>query len=266
MATRADLMVINAQALVGCGYVWGATGQICTQAVLDQLAKDYPDQPNILAVCPKWIGKRVYDCATFVRACLRAAGINICSGATSQWKGDYWEVKNTIDQMPKDRPCVLYYNKTGSTMQHTGIYLGGGDVIDARGSKEGIIQSRIDSRVWTHYAVPRGLYELIEMITAMVVANSGGTVRMRRYASSTSATIRNVPLGETLQITEQGNEWAAVMDAAGHSGFMMRKFLALAGEVGDTATYTVQLLDATATERDVIKAACPRVEVAQNVG
>jgi len=266
MATRAEMMVTNAKALVGCGYAWGATGQICTQAVLNQLAKLYPDQPNLMEICPKWIGKRIYDCATLVRACLRAAGINICSGATSQWKGDYWEEKGTIDQMPKDRPCVLYYNKTGTVMQHTGIYLGDGTVIDARGSREGVIQSKLESRVWTHYTVPKGLHEAIEVITATVVANSGGTVRMRRYASTTSATIRNVPLGEQLQITEQGNEWAAVMDDSGHSGFMMRKFLAIEGDLGDQDTYTVQLLDATAAERDVIQKACPRVEVAKNVG
>lgn len=259
-------MVANARALVGCGYVWGATGQLCTEAVLAQLQKQYPDQPNISSICTKWIGRRVYDCATLVRACLRAAGISICSGATSQWKGNYWDEQGTIDLMPRDKPCVLYYSKDGKTMQHTGLNIGDGVVIDARGSREGVIQSDIDSRVWTHYAVPHGFYEAVDIVRATVTAISGKTVRMRRYASTSSATIRNVPLGEALQVTEIGSEWAEVMDYQGHSGFMMRKFLAIEGEVGDTSTYTVQLLDATAAERDMLVAACPRVRVDKNVG
>ena len=265
MATKADLMVQNARALIGNGYAWGSSGQICTQALLDKLAKQYPAQTNLLTVCPKWIGKRIYDCATFVRACLRAAGIEICSGASSQWRGDYWQDKGVAADMPMDKPCILYNaSANANPMGHTGIYLGDGNVIDCRGSREGVMLSPLTSRQWSHYAVPRGLYDAIDLLTGTVQAATGNWVRMRRFASADAGTVLKVPLGATLTVTERGSEWCAVMDSTGHSGYMMTQFLSVGG--ADDATYTVQLLDATAAEKDALRAACERVTVETNVG
>ncbi len=268
MATRADLMVTNVLSLVGNGYAWGATGQLCTQAVLNQLAAQYPAQTNLLKVCPKWIGKRIYDCATLVVAALRAAGITICSGASSQWKGDYWSEKGTIDAMPEDKPCVLY-NKSESAnpMGHTGIYLGDGTVVDARGSAQGVLHTQLTSRTWSHYAVPRGLYDEMDVVSALVTAPSGSWVRMRRFASDDAGTVRKVPIGEKLTITGKGDEWCGVIGSDGHSGFMMTRFLAFDGQPqAEPPTYTVQLFDASEAERATIVKACARVSVQKNVG
>ncbi len=53
---------------LGCGYVYGATGWICSKARREQQAQQYPDQAgNILGVCAKWDGVQCYDCAQLTR-------------------------------------------------------------------------------------------------------------------------------------------------------------------------------------------------------
>lgn len=58
------------------------------------------------------------------------------SGATSQWNKAEWAEKGTIDTLP-DKLCVVY-RRSGSKMQHTGLYMGDGTVIDARQTKDGV--------------------------------------------------------------------------------------------------------------------------------
>lgn len=49
---------------VGCGYVLGTYGQICTQELLEKRAADDPENgaSYYLGNCARWIGKLVTDC------------------------------------------------------------------------------------------------------------------------------------------------------------------------------------------------------------
>ena len=42
MSTKREAMTARAVSLVGCGYIYGATGWICTRTRLDQQARQYP--------------------------------------------------------------------------------------------------------------------------------------------------------------------------------------------------------------------------------
>ena len=55
---NASKIVEFAQSKVGCGYVWGATGQILTESKLKAFARNEHVDYNI---CKKWIGKQVFD-------------------------------------------------------------------------------------------------------------------------------------------------------------------------------------------------------------
>ena len=143
---------------IGCGYVYGATGWVCTQKRLEQQAAQYPEQAkNILTICPKWIGVQCFDCAQLIRQGLKEIDISIPSGVTSQWKADIWKEKGEIGRLPETL-CVLFRQRDG-VWRHNGWYLGNGVVIDARGSSPGVIQSALSDFPWTHYAIPKGLEE-----------------------------------------------------------------------------------------------------------
>lgn len=217
----------------GCGYVWGATGYVLTQSKLDSLKKQYPDYVS-QSKNGKWLGKQVFDCAQFTRFAMKEVGITLVSGASSQWKKTDWEAKGTIDTIPTDKVCLLYRESpSANPMQHTGVYLGDGYVMDARGSNSGVVYSKLSSYGWTHWAIPKGLYDedieieeevLPVLYQAKVVAKSGDTVRMRASASSSASVLKSIRLGEIVDVVAELDGWHKIV-YNGQTGFMMNQFL-----------------------------------------
>lgn len=142
-------------------YVFGAWGEPCTPANRKRRAR--ADHPTIVSKCPalngkscadcKWgIGVRMFDCRGFTAWLVRAVGLDLTGqGATSQYKADNWLRKGPITEMPDCVCCV--FRQRGSTMEHTGMHIGGGTVIDCS-----VNVRAVGMNGWTHYAIPRGLY------------------------------------------------------------------------------------------------------------
>lgn len=214
---------------IGDYYVWGSTGYVLTESKLNELITQYPNYVSY-SKNSKAIGHRVWDCASLVRYAMKQIGISMVSGATSQWKKTKWASKGTIDQLPKDQIACLY-RWTGSVMQHTGIYCGDGYVVDARGSKSGVIKSTLTSYPWTHFGIPEGLYdeqkpsEVYKVLyQAKVYAESGSTVRMRSEPSASAKVLKQIPIGTFIDIIEEGEEWCKI-GCDGTVGYMMTKFI-----------------------------------------
>lgn len=67
-------------------------------------------------------------------------------------------------------------------------------------------------------------------VKAVVVAESGGTVNMRKKPSTAVwNVIARVPLGTTVEIIEPGESWATIR-YGGKTGYMMAKFLDIIGD------------------------------------
>ena len=214
---------------IGDYYIWGSTGYVLSKSKLDELIAQYPNYVSY-SKNSKAIGHRVWDCASLVRYAMKQVGISMVSGATSQWKKTKWARKGTIDQLPKDQVACLY-RWTGSVMQHTGIYLGDGYVIDARGSGAGVIKSKLSSYPWTHFGQPQGLIkkeQTNEVISvsyqAKVVADSGSTVRMRSAPSKEASVSATIALGTSVDVVEEAEGWCGII-YNGQKGYMMSQFL-----------------------------------------
>lgn len=214
---------------IGDYYIWGSTGYVLTKSKLDELITQYPNYVSY-SKNSKAIGHRVWDCASLVRYAMKQIGISMVSGATSQWKKTKWARKGTIDQLPKDQVACLY-RWTGSVMQHTGIYLGDGYVIDARGSDAGVVKSKLSSYPWTHFGQPQGLIkkeQTNEVISvsyqAKVVADSGSTVRMRSAPSKEAGVSATIALGTIVDVVEEAEGWCGII-YNGQKGYMMSQFL-----------------------------------------
>ena len=151
--TKREAIAGRALALVGCGYVYGATGWICTRARLEQQARQYPLHAlMILRYGPKWIGRRCFDCAQLTREAASAAGMRLPSGSSSQWRdAQAWKARGTIDTLP-DEPGLFLFTQTLGRMTHTGVSVGGGWEVDARGHAYGVVQRRIEDTSFTHWA------------------------------------------------------------------------------------------------------------------
>ena len=214
---------------IGDYYIWGSTGYVLSKSKLDELIAQYPNYVSY-SKNSKAIGHRVWDCASLVRYAMKQVGISMVSGATSQWKKTKWARKGTIDQLPKDQVACLY-RWTGSVMQHTGIYLGDGYVIDARGSGAGVIKSKLSSYPWTHFGQPQGLIkkeQTNEVISvsyqAKVVADSGSTVRMRSAPSKEASVSATIALGTIVDVVEEAEGWCGII-YNGQKVYMMSQFL-----------------------------------------
>ena len=174
-STQATAASIRAYALeqVGGPYIMGATAEKCTpkyrRALAEGRSKDYADK--ITAYCPvlsgkqddcdgcKWQGMIAHDCAQLTRHAAEAAGLSLPSGATSQWQEGDWAAKGLIGTLPRGHVAFVYHRKNGndSVMSHTGVYLGDGTVVDARGHKDGVVHGFVEDYPWTHWAILRGM-------------------------------------------------------------------------------------------------------------
>lgn len=240
--------VAFALAHVGDGYIYGATGWMCSPARREQQAKQYPEyRENILSVGTKWDGKTCWDCATFTRACAKAGGASLPSGATSQWRSGAWGTKGTIDQLPEDAVAMLYRQK-GEIMQHTGLYLGDGTVVDARGTKYGVVHQARNKYAWTHYAIPKGWGDAKKkgedetMQVMVVTADSGSTVNLRTRPDKAASVLAKVPIGEAVQVLGVENGWATIQ-RDGVTGYMMEPYLKAQGEASPTLEERVKQLE-----------------------
>lgn len=259
--TKAQQVVDYCTSKLGCGYIYGTSGQIATAALIDRQKKQY--ESIDVSVVSKWIGKQVYDCAGFTRMAMLNVGIKIVSGATSQWNATNWAERGTIDTLPKDKVCLLYRATSPTNMQHTGVYCGDGYVIDARGSRNGVIKSKLESYAWTHWGIPVGLYdgqteENIEVINvlynAKVIAKSGSTVNFRKEPKAGAYCLAKIPLGEIVEVLEQTDDIWSKIAWDNQTGYMMSAYLEKIDNIEDNGeeNWYVKIKCADRTEAETL--------------
>ena len=250
---KCQAVVKRALELVGCGYIYGATGWVCTQKRLDQQAKQYPNQANnIYKYGPKWMGKKCFDCAQLTKTVYAAIGISLPSGATSQWTKGKYLLRGRMDTFPADIPGVQLFKQGAniSEMDHTGISLGDGTFTDARGHAYGVLHSPISSYKWTHWALPDVLEDKGQSApdasgdgqptasatptppigaARAVVATQKNGLMLRETPDTQGGPIREMPKGSTVRVLEPGGEWTRVwyVDENGtpHDGWCFTAYL-----------------------------------------
>lgn len=215
---------------VGQGYIYGAKGQICTEAFRRQQAKQYPDQAhNILDVGQKWDGVPVWDCAQLTRYAAKAEGINLPSGATSQWKRGPWKRWGSIGAIPEGKIAFVYREAKGA-MQHTGVALGDGTCVHARGTAYGVVHQPMSAYAWTHFGIPwedddsSDKEGTVMSNPAIVIAETGSAVRMRSGPGKSYSVVANIPIGAKVEVLEKGDEWCLIAYNS-NEGYMMAEFL-----------------------------------------
>jgi cell wall-associated NlpC family hydrolase len=185
-------------------YIFGTSGQKCTPERRIERAEKHPDYAaNIYKYCPvlskkqsscsgcKYKGKQAYDCRGLSFKAAQEAGIDMTSiGATKQWNDDCWAVKGEIADIQNDNLCVTFRQKqeNHAIMSHTGVYLGDGNVIDARGHRTGVVMNTLDSYPWTHFGIWKGLYDEEESHTMLPTLSKGSVgervAEMQSYLQS----------------------------------------------------------------------------------
>lgn len=198
---KAQLVKNAAVERIGCPYVMGGTGKVCSPSYREARAAQYPNYATqIRNNCPrlsgsasscsacKWAdpetgkGKLCYDCAQLALACMAVSGIPLVSGANSQWLKTQFSEKGVIADLPRNKVCLVFRKDSDGKMHHVGVYMGDGTVVHARGHAYGVVRERLDeiSKPFTHYGIPVGLYD--NGLPTVRRGNSGVYVRIMQQA------------------------------------------------------------------------------------
>lgn len=230
LGTAAELVAF-CKSLVGkWGYVYGTYGQTCTKALREAKAKQYPKyKSNYMNICPKWDGKKVCDCSGMFKAWAleqaKKLGISlIVPMASGGWDASangaysYWctEKSTNMKTMPDEPGIALFYDG------HIGIYVGNGEVVEARGSSYGVVKTKLKDRAWKKWGrlnwvtygaatVPKapespatGTIIEAEDNTGVV---SGGTVNVRSGAGTGYKILGIKRKGDVIPLIRQKDGW-----------------------------------------------------------
>ena len=203
---RAQQAKAYALSKVGMGYIYGATGWVCTPARREQQAKQYPQYADIIMnTGKKWDGKQCFDCAQLVRLAMKEAGVTLPSGATSQWNASgVWENKGEIRTRPESVCAVFRYEVFTKRMQHVGLYIGNGQVVEARGTAQGVILSNVTQYNWTHWAQPvwTGGVNVQTPYLGTVKTNKGNGISLwKTNEKKAEDKLTDVPEGAEVRVT-----------------------------------------------------------------
>lgn len=139
----------------GWGYVWGTYGCVLTDSLFSYKLEQYPDGVGNYEdfIRANWLGGRTTDCVGLIKGYgwLNPETLSIDYatngmpdiGANQMYYSA--SVSGTIDTMP-DKPGLAVWHDG-----HIGVYIGDGYVIEAMGTKYGVVKTELAGRGWTHW-------------------------------------------------------------------------------------------------------------------
>ena len=218
------------------GYIWGKAGCMWTAQAQGEIDKTTESKyEDAREYGKKWIGHRVADCSGLVVYCTKTNGINgIPHGSNSIWK----MLKNK-GKLPYD--CLLpgmlvFKERNNGDYYHVGIYSGNGEVIEAQGTRTGVVKSPVSA--WHFWGALNGVeytdgpgkaqikpVEDVISGTAVVDVPNDGTVNVRNRPSAQGKIIETLREGETVNVLAVSGEWATVEYT--QKGYIKAQFLRL---------------------------------------
>lgn len=141
--------------LRGWGYVWGTYGEVLTRSYYNAKAEQYPDEVGGYAdfIESNWLGGRTSDCNGLIKGYgwlnpdthEIEYGTNGMPDIGADTMYANATEKGTIDTIPEIPGLAVWHEG------HIGIYIGGGKVIEAMGTKYGVVETELAGRGWTHW-------------------------------------------------------------------------------------------------------------------
>lgn len=139
----------------GWGYVLCTYGQVLSRSMFEAKLAQYPDdiEPYKDFILSHWLGKRTADCIGLIKGyCWFNPDSDTIGYATNGMPDisteqiySWASQKGSMSSMPEVPGIILW--KKG----HVGIYIGGGYVIEALGTRYGVIRRSVSSGGWTHW-------------------------------------------------------------------------------------------------------------------
>lgn len=137
------------------GYVWGTYGCVLDSALYEYKLKQYPDGVGKYAdfITANWLGGRTADCVGLIKGYSWLDVDTLTVGYATNGMPDigadsmYYNAteKGTIGTIPEIPGLAVWH------AGHIGIYIGNGEVIEAMGTKYGVVRTQLEGSRWTHW-------------------------------------------------------------------------------------------------------------------
>ena len=139
----------------GWGYVWGTFGSVLTEGLFQAKLEQYPDGVGNYEefISNNWVGKRTTDCCGLIKGYgwldPETMSINYGTNGMPDLGANqmYYNASEsgTIDTIPEIPGLAVWHDG------HIGVYIGNGYVIEAMGTKYGVVKTQLEGRGWTHW-------------------------------------------------------------------------------------------------------------------
>ena len=233
--------VISTQALIekfqyaldnDWGYIYGTAGELWTAA--DQVRMNQTTDSNrefSRKYGSKWIGHHVADCSGLFYWAFKELGSYMYHGSDTmfrKWTVASGELKNGLRSDGKELlpgTAVFTYKTATKKYGHVGLYIGNGIVIEAHGTKAGVITSKTTD--WGYWGELKNVDygkepEPLPEGTAVV---TGKRVALRTAPTTQASIIMRIDTGKRVEIeTPPPSEWEYV-SYQGKTGWMMKQFI-----------------------------------------
>ena len=139
----------------GWGYVWGTYGSVLTDSLFAYKLEQYPDGVGNHEdfIRNNWLGGRTTDCVGLIKGYgwldPETMSINYGTNGMPDLGANqmYYNASEsgTIDTIPEIPGLAVWHDG------HIGVYIGNGYVIEAMGTKYGVVKTQLEGRGWTHW-------------------------------------------------------------------------------------------------------------------
>lgn len=158
MAKTAKGLVEYAKAQIGKPYWYGSFGQAASREFYEQKKGQYPNQYT-------WeydgTTKKVHDCVGLVKGYLWCDSpedttpvYNSAQDLSANGMRSACKTKGEMNTMPEIPGLLVFFNG------HVGVYIGNGEVVEARSRRYGVYKSKLVDRPWTSWGYcPYIVYE-----------------------------------------------------------------------------------------------------------
>lgn len=137
------------------GYVWGTFGCVLTESLFEAKLAQYPDAlaGNADFIRANWVGGRTTDCVGLIKGYgwLDAETEEIIyntNGMPDISANEMYHAaieSGTIDTIPETPGLAVWHDG------HIGVYIGGGEVVEAMGTRYGVVKTKLAGARWTHW-------------------------------------------------------------------------------------------------------------------
>ena len=229
-------LVEYCKAQLGLPYWYGTFGQKASAALYADKKEQYPEYYTAKDFQSQY-GKRVHDCAGLIKGYLWSD--TPTSSPKYDPKTDYGATgfyqhctkKGSLDTFDHI-PGRLVFKGKPTKMTHIGVYVGNGEVIEAKGHKYGVIKSKLNSS-WSYWGQSNLIKESQIPATPATptkadtfkVKTNGSPLALRVAPKKSSALIVWMKNGSSIKVSGTQDGWSRVT-YQGKTGWAYSKWIA----------------------------------------